>query len=236
MESWIETNCAVYMSRTAHNSNIVYRRAQPADRAFLAQTIIEADQSGTERSAYGVLLNLNRYELTSLFIQIFDLEIAGFEFDENSFIVAEKDGEPVGACATWVESADGVPSWNKRILCFRELLPANNYDHFRQLIEKGGGLLPPRSPRAAQLESVYVVEKCRGMGILSGMWSRQVADIQTSHPDVQAFQVITYANNDRAIHSYQKLGFVSRSKTSISAPELVDQLPFSEMVLMEKKV
>ena len=207
------------------------RKANPSDIAFLSKVIFWADQSGTNKSSYCTLFNMNEFEFCSLCTQLFDLELEHCEFDINSFCVAEIDGESIGACAAWVEGFDNIPSWQIKFTGFKYALLPETLQYFLSIQNQISGILPVRSTGAIQIEAVYINPNYRGRGILKDMIEFQI----NCHSTSDIVEIITYDNNTAAIQAYTKLGFRLSKTTSGPLNAITDQYPSYGMKLLEKK-
>ena len=145
------------------------RRAKKEDQAFLILSIIEADKSSTNICSYCKLLEIEELEFKQFLHEIFEEEITGFEFSIEAFVVVEYDGKPIAASASWIESEEGLPSWQLRMVALRTVLPAI---HITNLLAKSAicnTINIKRSEGTLQIESVFIGSEHRGKELLKKM-------------------------------------------------------------------
>ena len=217
-------------------NKIVVRRATAADRNFLIQAIIEADKSGTDKSSYCSLLNINEEELAVLLNNIFEYELDGFEFCDNAFCVLEYESLPVGTCASWVENIDGSPSWQNRMLSIRSEASKESLDHMLSLQHLVEGVMPSRTPLSMQIESVYIAPSFRGKNLFNKMVEFHHQEALLLLSSLNSLELMVYDNNIAAINSYIKSGFEIIQQTKSTSPELKNIFPSDGMLLLSKKI
>jgi ribosomal protein S18 acetylase RimI-like enzyme len=209
------------------------RRAVAEDATFLVEAICEAEKAGTDRLSYCRIFDLSeedfRHRLEGMLLE----DLTGQELCISDFLIAEIDGEIVGACCAWVEEASGSPS---TILKANLLLFGIEAEKIRAAKERFGWLAQlsiEREPGAIQIESVYVRPRGRGRGIAVRLIERHLRELQPSAPAGKA-QVILTTTNDTARHTYTKAGFrlaVERHSTDV---RLLDLVPSLGKLLMER--
>src|SRR5262245_11133088 len=92
-------------------SDYSFREARLSDVPFLADTMISAEKSGTDRLGLAAICGLSENELRDLLIAMLNEEVDGCEYSVSSFLMAEADGKVVAALASWIEGQpEGVPS------------------------------------------------------------------------------------------------------------------------------
>ena len=214
---------------------ITYRRANSADVEFIATAIFAADQSGTSKSAYCALFQLDENEFKEVIKSVLDMELEDCEFSLAAFCIAESSGVPAGASAAWIEGAQGIPSWQMKFTAFRYILPPEALHAFHQMQARVQGIMPERTKGNLQIESVFVVDAFRGQGLVEGMIQQHAQWHEMASKPESKMELIAYDNNERAINAYEKLGFqvVSRSKRSDS--EIGEIYPSDGMVQMQKR-
>jgi GNAT superfamily N-acetyltransferase len=217
-------------------NNIIVRRAEMKDIPFLITAIIEADKSGTPRSSYCSLLNIDELRFGDMLEKIFQLKLGGFEFCVSSFCLLECNNEPIGASASWIEHLNEIPSWQNRMLSIRETSSPESYSNLLKISEQSSNLIPPRSPLALQIESVYIVPDYRGGGLFKKMLDFHIYNALKLHPELNNIELVVYDNNIPALKAYSKLGFEVTQQSKLSNPEISAIFPSDGMVLISKNI
>jgi len=210
------------------------RPAQPADREFLIEAILEAEKSGSDRIPYCAIFSLDEAELRTLLASILDEDFTGQELCISGFQVAEVAGQPAGAACGWVEGAGGMASTLVKANLLQHFLDADRLADARPHLERLAQLSLEREPGAIQLESIYVRPGQRGHGLTGRILTEQLRVLQTGAPHAEKAQIILMKDNDRALRAYQKLGFAVARERHSDDPELAAILPGTTKILMER--
>jgi ribosomal protein S18 acetylase RimI-like enzyme len=219
-----------------NKDEIQIRHAENRDIPFLITTIIEADKSGTGKSAYCSLLNMTELELGEMIENIFKHELEGFEFAVDSFCVLEYRERVIGASAGWIEEFDGIPSWQTRMLSIRAEAKPESYNSLIAKKDIVSNLIPLRTPNTLQIESVYIREDFRGLGLFHTMLDFHIKTGKVKMPSLTAAEIIVYDNNKIALNSYQKSGFLIERSTKLENNELQNVFPSNGMILLSKNI
>lgn len=218
------------------SADIIVRKAQSMDTPFLITSIIEADKSGTDKSSYCSLLNINESEFSDLLRSIFKLELDEFEFCVSSFCVLEYKNKLVGASASWIEYENGTPSWQNRMLSIREESKPESFNHLLKMNETAANLIPPRTHFSLQIESVFITPEFRGKGLFKKMLDFHYENAISHFQDLHSIELVVYDNNVSALNSYSKLGFNIIKKTKLNNQEINCIFPSNGMVLISKLI
>jgi len=219
-------------------SEYIIRNAKPEDAAFLADTVISAEKSGSEKLSYCTLFNLTAAQAKHNITCMFEEEIDGCEFSISSFLVVEFEGKPVAAFGGWIETMneDETPS---------KLLKSNliSYTFGREALEflktKAAvinALVTERNPMALQLEYLYVDAGHRGKNLSALLIETLEKRALAAYPGLKKVQVQVYSNNIPAINIYKKAGFEIVSTSKSNHPEVLEFLPWNEKHVMQKTI
>jgi len=214
--------------------NIIVRRAVKEDISFIAHAIWEADRSGSDQSSYGALFQLSQSSLLDVFRSLLEMELEDCEFSLSSFCIVEVEGQRAATCASWIEGAQEIPSWQMKFSALRYVLNESSLASFQALQSKVKGVMPDRTSGTMQLEAVYVDPLYRGLGMVQRMIEEQREWNQAQGLTEMNWELVTYDNNHRAIQAYTKLGFRVKNQTKLSDPEVAKIYPSDGMVLMQK--
>ncbi len=211
------------------------REATLDDVPYLAEVMISAEKSGTDRLGLATLCGLTEDELRRLFIAMLQEEVDGSEYSVSSFLIAESEGRPVAAVAAWIEGRpDGVPSMILKANLLAFTFPA---EHLRNLqshaaalaalqIERGSGTL--------QIEYVHVDDDHRGKRLAGSLINEQIRRSMTKVPPPTRVQIQTYSNHLAAIAAYERIGFRKVRTFTGRDATLGSILPHTERLLMER--
>ncbi|RZJ34862.1 MAG: GNAT family N-acetyltransferase [Flavobacterium sp.] len=215
---------------------IKIRKATNADIPFLAETIIEAEKSGTEVLSYSTIFGLSEDEARNYIIAMLEEETEGCEFSVSSFFVAEINGETIGAACGWVEAADGMPSSLLKGNLLRFTIPKENFERaigFASLISE---IHLEIKPGTINIGVVYVAENGRGKGLVSVLLDAVINSLKAKHPEVSEAGIQVFDCNSRAIRAYEKYGFSLSLQKSSEDLELEKYLPSKTKLQMTKKI
>lgn len=211
------------------------RKATSDDLVFLAEVIIEAEKSGTDKLSLSTLFNVTESKVKEYIISMLDEEIDGCEFSVSSFLIIEYDKKPVAAFGGWIEGFEDEMS--------SSILKSNliNYTFDResvQFLKSKAHLLKniliDREDKSLQLEYLYVANEHRGKKLSNTLIEQHILNAKLLFPELKKVQVQVFINNIGAIKTYQNSGFSIAKSFKADSAELLDYLPFDEKYLMEK--
>ncbi len=215
------------------NKNITIRKANEKDIPFLREAIIEAEKSGTEKISYCKIFSINEEKLHEMLYQVLMEDIEGQELCINHFLIAEVDNEYAGACSAWIEGIDGSLS---------SIIKANILFYFLgdKICNRAAGNLKlmediniVREKNAIQIESVYVKENYRGLGIANQIIKEHIKNLVNNNNTINKVQIILVKTNDNAYKAYNKLGFKTTVEKCSDKPEILNLLPSNCRIMME---
>lgn len=218
-------------------SEYLFRPATINDVSFLADVIIAAEKSNSDKLSFSTLFNVPEDKAKSLVISMLEEEVDGCELSISSFLIAEKDGEAAGAFGAWIErfdesAASGILKSNLIGFTFGR-------DSIEFLMTKSHlvkELVTEREPMALQLEYLFVPVKHRGKGIADGLIQRLIAKGIQTYPGLKKVQVQVFKNNKPAVKLYERNGFAIARSYKCNDPEILDYLPFNEKYIMERSL
>jgi ribosomal protein S18 acetylase RimI-like enzyme len=215
--------------------NYTFRKANENDFSFIADLIIAAEKSNTNKLSYATLFNLTEAEVKLLIENMLKEEIDGCEFSINSYLIAEFNNEPIAGFGAWIEAFDNNKPSN--------LLKANliNYTfskESKQYLKNNAhlvqDLLISRESFTLQFEYLFVLENHRNKGISDTLIKKLEENYLSIFPSLKKAQVQVFSNNVGAIKVYKKNGFQIVKSFKSHNIETLDYLPFNEKYLMEK--
>ena len=213
-----------------------YRPATLDDIPFLADTIIEAEKSGTDILSYTTIFGLSEEEARSHVKAMLEEEIDGCELSVSSFLVAENGGKVVAALSSWVEGSEGLSSAELKgnllsyVLPRESILKAASVNHIvRKIhmdyqmgtIQKGAG---------------YVVKEFRNRKLFGILTEKMIGYLRQSHPEVREVYTQVFGCNIAAIRANEKIGFSIVDTIETDDPEILRLLPSNQKHLLKKEL
>lgn len=216
------------------NEEIIIRRATSDDIDFLAETIVEAEKSGTDNFGFAKLFELSEDEMRDCIKAMLDEEIEGCELSISSFLVAEHKGRVVSAFAGWIEGVneDELPSAILKSNLVGYCLPVENVKRSQSKADIVRPLQIERDEGTYQLEYSYTLPDYRGKGILGAIMDAHEKEAVSK--GVCRMQVHVFDNNPVAIKAYEKMGFKEAKRYESNHPETSLYFPSNVELLMEK--
>ena len=212
------------------------RKAVEADIHFLVDGIIDAEKSGTDRLSYCRIFNIAESELRALLMDVLAEDITGQELCVSGFLIAETEGELAGAVCSWVEGAEGKPSTILKGNVLFHLMGRERIASASANLKLVEQLSLGRMSGALQLESVYVPAQFRGRGICGRLLAAHQHAARRDYPGVDKAQILLAKTNDRAYKAYEKSGFLIAAERQSQDPRILELLPASSRILMEKNL
>ena len=139
--------------------NLNLRPATINDAPFLAQTIIEAEKSGTDKLSYSTIFGFSEKMTYKYLIDIFEEDIKGCELSVSSFTIAESNGEVAAALSSWVEGAEGIPSAQIKGNLLNYIFPSMCIERAKDVGKIIQDLHVEYLPRTLQIGACYVSSK-----------------------------------------------------------------------------
>ena len=213
-----------------------YRPATLDDIPFLADTIIEAEKSGTDILSYTTIFGLSEEEALTHVKAMLEEEIDGCELSVSSFLVAESGGKVVAALSSWVEGSEGLSSAELKgnllsyVLPRESILKAASVNHIvRKIhmdyqmgtIQKGAG---------------YVVKEFRNRKLFGILTEKMIEYLRQSHPEVWEVYTQVFGCNTAAIRANEKIGFSIVDTIETDDPEILRLLPSNQKHLLKKEL
>jgi len=217
------------------NNSYFIRKAVLADIPFVAKTIIEAEKSMTQKNGLSIIFNITELELMDYLKQILGIETHGCEFSLQSFWVAEFEKQPVAAFCGWIEANDKAKSsaFVKSNL-INYVFPKEKTTLSKEVISLIAEVQIEREPTTHHLEYAFVEETYRGNRLLNRIIEEILIAAQRENDDLKKTHVQVFANNSRAIKTYQNSGYQIVGQKKSENPEIMNYLPYHTKLLMEK--
>lgn len=216
--------------------DFIIRPATFDDAAFLADTIIEAEKSGTEKLSYSTIFGLTEVEVKKYLIEIFEEEIEGCELSISSFVVAESNGKVVAALSAWAEAIDDTPS---------AILKGNllNFTLPKECIKKAisvnkiiSELHVEYLPNTIQIGACYVLNEFRGNRVLGALNKIILDTLTTKHPNIDTVMVQIFSCNIPSLKAFKKSGYTEVTKKESNNKDITNFLPSNAKFVLRKDI
>ncbi len=216
--------------------NLIFRKAEENDIEFISKVIIEAEKSGSDKISYCNIFTLSEDEFREILKNILLEDIEGCELSLSGFLIAEIDGEYAGACSSWVEGHDDIPSAIIKANLLFHFIPREKLVKAREIFKIIEPLNIVREKNTIQLESSHVAENFQGKGI-GGMIMEELIKRHIQEDNkLKKVQIIMVKGNEKAYNAWNKIGFFIADEIFVDDNRIKDLLPSNNMVLLEREL
>lgn len=217
-------------------NKLIIRPATLDDVDFLATVIIEAEKSSTDKNGTANYFELTEDEYRKYLIEMLEEEIDGCELSISSFVVAEYNGELIGAMGGWKEgeNEDSLSSAILKANLFQYVIPKENLLKGSQKNDIIKDLQIEREEGAYQFEFSYVKPEYRGCGIKQKLNSTHIG--RAIDKNATKIQTHVFQSNEKSIRANLKSGFKIIKSFKSDNPGIKEFYPDNAMVLMEIEI
>jgi ribosomal protein S18 acetylase RimI-like enzyme len=214
--------------------NLLIRKAIVNDINFIIETIIEAEKSLSNTISYCKIFSLTEEELVNLFQNILMEDIKGQELCYSEYLIAEENSNFVGACASWVEGAEGFSSSVVKANLLMEYFGHEKINEAQHLFKYLHEINIDREPNTLQIVNAYIKPDYRGQGIISKLILEHIEQQKIKYPFIKKVQLRPTGTNESAYKAYNKMGFDFVLEKKIEEDFILDFIPSKSKILMEK--
>ncbi len=211
------------------------RDAVDSDVHFIAEAIMQAEKSGTERNGLTGMLGMSDKELIPIMEEMLLSGVDGCEFSLSSFLVAESNNVPIGVCGGWLEG-DNEGNNSSAFLktnIMNYYLPQPNLDYMSSKATVLSGLGFDRKKGTYIIEYVYTSPEYRGKGVVSNLL--QEHETKAVNCTNEMYIQVCH-NNVSAIKAYLKFGFKEYLSLTTISDEAKLILPDVSKLVMKKNI
>jgi ribosomal protein S18 acetylase RimI-like enzyme len=212
------------------------RNAGLDDIPFLVETIIEAEKSGTNILSYENVFGLTELETKKYLAQMLNEEIDDCELSVSCFLMAENNGEVLGAVGAWIEGIQGIPSSVLKGNLLSYTLPKSCFEKALSISKLLNELHIENVNHSIMIGLVYVSEKARGQGLVKRLITDKIEHLKSTLAGIENAYVQVFSNNVAAIKAYEKCGFKIIETKISKNKEIEKYLPSSSKCLMHLKL
>ncbi len=216
--------------------NINLRKANINDIDFIIETIIEAEKSNTSVISSCNIFSLTYDEYNEVLRNILTEDYKNYEFSISNFIIAESDGDFVGALCSWIEGIDGTPSSVIKSSLLFDMIGREKIDKNLKNFKLINQLIIDRNKGSLQLEYGYVRKKFRCKGVFSTLIYYHILNHFQKNGNTLNVQSILFRENNISFHALEKLGFVITKEKYCLEKEIYDIFPYNIKVMMALNV
>ncbi len=215
-------------------SDFIIRAATVNDAPFLAETIIEAEKSGTDKLSYSTIFGLSEEDVRKYLIEILEEEIDGCELSVSSFIVAESNGRVAAALSAWVEGTEDVPSTLIKGNLLNYTLPKECIERAMSLNKMIRELHVEYLPKTIQIGAGYVAKEFRGNRLLGILNKEIITRLLNENTDVNSVWAQIFSCNVPSLKTYEKAGFKVVGTKESTKTEIENYLPSNKKYILTK--
>ena len=202
---------------------ISFRKATARDINFIANGIIHAEMSGGNILSYTSLFDISVEETISLIHAVMEEEIEGQEWFLPGFTILEADEQPASCLSAWIEAENGIGSGVLKAQAMAWILK-EKWTNASPRLEWLKSVQLPRLYGALQLECIYTKKEFRGLGLASKLIEYCIFDAISSPASPKTAEIQLLGNNEAAMRSYTKCGFLLREEITSTRPEILTLL------------
>lgn len=211
------------------------RKAEIKDFEFILDGILASEKSNTDILSYCKIFSITENQVRDLITAIFEEEIENQEWNMDSFYIAEINGEKAACVSAWTEGKDGIASGILKVQAMSYIL-GNVWNQSAKNLQLAASVQIPRLTGALQIENIYTAPQFRGQGIAGELIKKTIEMNKTSYPDLTTAEIQLMANNQPAVVSYTKCGFLQRTIATATNPDVLNLLPGDSKISLVKNV
>lgn len=216
------------------DKSVNVRPADESDIQFIAKAIIESEKSGTDIFAYSKIYEIDEQSFFELLVNMISEDIEGQEICVSGFLIAEINNERAACCCAWVEGTIGMNSAMIKSNLMSAFIPRENLMKAAAKSTLLNQIFIERTKNAIQIESVYTVDKYRGIGLSSLLINEQIKRLKKDN--ILLAELIVSGVNKNAIKVYQNIGFKISQSKCCNDKNINQFLPSETVILMRKSL
>ncbi|MCL5029595.1 MAG: hypothetical protein M1480_11345 [Bacteroidetes bacterium] len=214
------------------NNEVIIRQATIDDINFVIEAIIEADKSSTDMISLCNVFAFDADEYKKILFDILNQNIENYDYFLSGYVIAETNGEYVGACGSWLEGADGVQSGIIKSTMLFPYIKDEKIDEIKNNLQIIKEFTLNREIGALQIENIYVREKFRGCGIFYLLVTENIKRNKKKYSFTKV-QPILLKSNYKSYSAFLKFGYKIVCEKRTHNPEILKFFPYDTRILME---
>ncbi len=213
--------------------NLIVRQATTDDINFIIEAIFESEKSSSQVISSCKIFSLTEEKFKDILVEVLSQDIPNYDYFLSGFLVAEKDGECIGALGSWLEAADGTPSGIIKATILFPYLDKSTLKSVTKNTRIIKGLTISREPGALELEHGYVIPEFRRQGIFTRLIKEHAIRYSQKNDSIEKVQGIIFKDNYKSYNAHLKVGYKVVEEKTIDDPAIYDFFPFNTKVLIE---
>ncbi len=213
-------------------NDLTIRQASTDDIDFVIETIIESEKSGSNVISTCKIFDLTEDEYKNILKEVLLEDEGDFYYYLKGFLIAEDNGEFIGASGSWIEALDGISSGIMKTSIFSSYLNFEKLKKMKKDLSIIDSLSIPREPLTFQLEHIYIKDSFRKRGLFSMLIKENIKRNLARYPFTKV-QTIIYKDNTECYFPLLYLGFKVVKKTESKDSEIYKYYPYNSKVLLE---
>ncbi len=212
---------------------IKFRTAEINDIPFVIEAIFESEKSGSDTISSCNIFELTQDSFRSILTEVLKQDIENYDYYLSGFLIAEFDGEFIGALGSWLEAPDDTASGMIKASVLFQYLDKSKLKSFstNTRIVKGLGL--NREKNTLQLEHGYVREQYRRQGVFTSLLKQSILRNYDKYGVIEKVQGILFKANYKSYNAHLKFGYEVAEEKQVDDPEILKFFPYNAKVLME---
>lgn len=209
------------------------REATVDDIDFIIEAIVESEKSSSNIISSCNVFGLSEEKFKEIIRKVLCENVPNYDYYLSGFIVAEKNGEYIGALGSWVEAADETPSGIIKATILFQYLDKDKMKEISKNTRVVKGLTISREPLTIQLEHGYTREAYRRQGVFTRLIKENILRNIKEHNKIEKVQGALFKANFKSYNAHIKLGFDVVEEKHVDDSEIFKFFPFDTKVLLE---
>ncbi len=213
-------------------SDLSIRQATANDIDFVIEAIIESEKGTSNVVSSCNIFNLPEDRFKEILKDVLNQDIENYDYYLSGFLIAESNGEYIGASGSWIENADGTPSGLIKATVLFPYLDKTKMKEINKNSQIIKNLTFTRKNGTLQLEHGYVREKYRRQGVFSQLVMENIK--RNFHKnEFPLSQVVLFKQNYKSYNANLKVGYQVVEEKKVEDPVVLNYFPYNTKVLME---
>ena len=212
---------------------LTIRQATIEDIPFVIETIFESEKSGSNVISSCKIFELSEDQFSAMLTEVLKQDLENYDYYLSGFIIAELDGEYVGALGSWYEAPDGTASGMIKATVLYQYLDKTKIKSIGTNTRVVKGLALNRDKDTLQLEHGYVREKFRRQGVFSKLLAENIIRNYKRHNGFDKVQGIIFRDNYKSFNAHLKFGYKVVDEKKVDDPEILKFFSYNTKVLVE---
>ncbi|MCL5029594.1 MAG: hypothetical protein M1480_11340 [Bacteroidetes bacterium] len=208
------------------------RQATADDLDFVIETIIESEKSNSSIISSCNVFALSEVRFKEILKIVLLQNIPNYDYYLSGFLIAEKDGEYIGALGSWFEAPDETPSGIIKATVLFPYLDKSKMKDISKNTKVIKDLSLNRKSKTLQLEHGYTREPYRRQGVFTNIIREHILWNKVEY-NFEKVQGILFKENYKSFNAHLKLGYQVVEEKHTANLDILKFFPYGTKVLME---